>query len=170
MAANALSLPKWFVMVVPSLTHRRITALLQKLGLEFYLPLQKQLHYWSDRKKWVDVPILRPYVFLHTTETGRDILFNTSSAFRFLRSNGQLATARQKEIDDIRLLCTYGTNMQLEPVHARTGDTIKIVAGPLAGLHGSVLHENGSQRLQVQIASLGRFASVEVDSSYIQHC
>ncbi len=164
------TLPQWYVLVAKSLTHKRVSALLHKLNLEYYLPVQRQLHYWSDRKKWVDVPILKPYLFLYSTEAGRDILFNTTSAFRFLRFDGKLATASQREIDDIRLLCSYGSNIKLENGQARAGDKVNIVAGPLAGLQGLVLQQNGAHKLQVQIASLGRFASVEVESSYIQTC
>lgn len=31
-----------------------------------YLPLQRQLRQWSDRKKWVDMPFIPSYLFVFT--------------------------------------------------------------------------------------------------------
>ena len=36
----------------------------QKKGFEVYLPMLKERRKWSDRKKWVEFPLFRSYVFV----------------------------------------------------------------------------------------------------------
>ena len=40
-------------------------------GIESYLPLKKVLKQWSDRKKWVEEPLFRSYIFIHADLKGR---------------------------------------------------------------------------------------------------
>ena len=36
---------------------------LMKKGIEVYLPLVKERRKWSDRKKWVELPLFSSYLF-----------------------------------------------------------------------------------------------------------
>lgn len=38
---------------------------LGKIGIETYVPIQKQLRIWSDRKKQVDVSVIPMIIFAH---------------------------------------------------------------------------------------------------------
>src|SRR5450432_1488912 len=103
---------KWYVIVAKTIHYKKASAILEKLGFSFYLPLQRQLHYWSDRKKWVDVPILSPYIFLFTNEPERKLLFQICNFFHFLNFERKLATVMEEEIEKVKLLCNYSANMK----------------------------------------------------------
>jgi transcriptional antiterminator RfaH len=165
-----ISPKKWHVVVSKAIHYRKASALLEKLGLSFYLPLQRQLHYWSDRKRWVDVPILSPYIFLFTNESERKALFQSSHFFRFLKWEGKLATAKEEDIEKVKLLCNCSTNVKIETSFVKKGDTVKVTGGPLNGMSGYALQENGKHRFLIQITSLGQFASVDIDSCLLQVC
>ena len=56
--------PLWYaVHVMPRWEKKVYTALLEQ-HIETYAPLQKRLKQWSDRKKWVEEPVIRSYVFV----------------------------------------------------------------------------------------------------------
>ena len=158
---------KWYVIVAKTIHYKKAAAILEKLGCSFYLPIQKQLHYWSDRKKWVDVPILNPYIFLFTNEMERKRLYNGGDLFQFLKNSGKFATAKEEEIEKIRLLCDHSTKLKMEQLPIKNGDQVKVVCGPLSGMDGFILQENGKQRFLVKFLSLDRFASVEIDSKWL---
>lgn len=161
---------KWHIAVVKTIPYRRSASILRKLGYSFYLPLQKQLHYWSDRKRWVDVPIMSPYIFLFTSEYERKLLFDTCNFFRFLRTEGRLATAGESEIEKIKLLCDQTKNFRIESSPIRKGEMVTIIHGPLTGMQGYAVQENGKHRFLVHIPSLEKFASVDIDCGSLRSC
>jgi transcription antitermination factor NusG len=160
---------KWYVIVAKT-THCKASAILERLGLSFYLPLQRQLHYWSDRKKWVDVPILHPYIFLFTNEQERKVMFQTCKFFHFLNYKGELATAKEDEIEKVKLLCNYSDGLRVEQHNIKKGDLVNVISGPLSGMRGYTLQENGKYRFLIQILSLDQFMSVDIDSSCLKVC
>ena len=162
------SYKKWYVVVVKKITYSKAQELLQKMGYLFYMPFQKQLHYWSDRKKWIDVPILRPYIFLFSNLHDRKLLHENSDAFYFLRTAGRLATSSESEIEHLRMLCNYQHSVSIQPRPVRKGDRVEIISGPLSGMQGYTFQESGKQRFQIQIESLGQFASIEIESSRLK--
>ena len=159
---------KWHVAISKSSYYRKAVGILGKLNVSFYVPIQRQLHYWSDRKKWVDVHILSPYIFLFLNESERKDLFQSCHFLHFMNRDGKLATVNEVEIEKVRLLCNHSSDMRLEQNGFKKGDLVEIVAGPLSGMSGHALQENGKHRFLVQITSLGQFASVEVDRTWLR--
>src|SRR4051812_16921716 len=59
---------KWYpVCTQPRAEKKACQALLNK-GIQAYLPLNRQLKQWSDRKKWVEEPFIKSYLFVYITE------------------------------------------------------------------------------------------------------
>lgn len=162
------STEKWYIVVVKKVSYSKAQALLKKLGYSFYMPIQKQLHYWSDRKKWVNVPILRPYIFIHTNLKDRKLLFENTDFFYFLKKEGRLATSSEKEIEHLRMLCSSQQAVSVQPCCIKQGDKVEIISGPLSGMQGYTFQESGKNRFQIQIESLGQFASIEIESSRLR--
>ncbi len=158
----------WYVIVVKTIRYKKAAAILERLGFSFYLPIQRQLRYWSDRKKWIDVPIFNPYIFLFTNDAERKLIFQTCNFFHFLHFNGKPATAREDEIEKVKMLCNYSTNMKIEQQPIKKGDLVEVISGPLSGMNGYTLEENGRHRFLIHILSLGQFASVSIDSNWLK--
>ncbi|UOQ64829.1 UpxY family transcription antiterminator [Hymenobacter volaticus] len=161
---------KWYVIVSRKLHYKKAASALEKLGLSFYLPLQRQLHYWSDRNKWVEVPIFNPYIFLFSDELERKNIFNSYNSFHFLSHNGKLVTVKEEEVEKVKLICKYSANIKVEQAPIRKGDLVEIIGGPLSGMNGYTFQENGKHRFLVQIFSLGQFASVDIDTNWLKVC
>jgi len=161
---------QWYVIVYKTMHYTRAANILERLGFSFYLPIQRQLHYWSDRKRWVDVPILNPYIFLFANKTERNLIFQSCSCFHFLTSDSKLAIAKEEEVEKIKMLCNYTAPIKMEACSIKKGDLVKVTGGPLSGMQGYALQENGKHRLLIRILSLGQFASVDIDSSWLSTC
>lgn len=157
----------WHVVVTRKANYKNAGALLEKLGYSFYIPIQKQLRYWSDRKRWIDVPVLIPYIFILTNPSGRKLLFESSNIFRFITMNGKLAIAKEQEIENLKLICSYSQGVTIRNSSIKKGDKITITHGPFTGMTGYVVKESGKQRFHIMINSLGKFASVDIDSNLL---
>ena len=59
--------PQWVALYTNPRAEKKAESNLKETGFEVYLPLRKELHTWSDRKKWVEVPLLKSYIFAKIT-------------------------------------------------------------------------------------------------------
>ena len=56
---------KWYPVYTHPRAEKKAHQALSNKGIETYLPLRRQLKQWSDRKKWVDEPFIKSYLFVH---------------------------------------------------------------------------------------------------------
>jgi transcriptional antiterminator RfaH len=63
---------KWYpVYTQPRAEKKAYSALIDK-GIEAYLPLHRRLKQWSDRKKWVEEPLISSYLFVRIADNDSD--------------------------------------------------------------------------------------------------
>ena len=71
---------KWNAIYVASRQEKKVFDVLQKKGIQSYLPLVKTLRQWSDRKKMVEFPLLPGYVFVCLTNESQKLAVQQSPA------------------------------------------------------------------------------------------
>ncbi len=49
----------WYLLYTNPRAEKKVALELQKKGFEVFLPLQRTLKVWSDRKKWVEEPLFK---------------------------------------------------------------------------------------------------------------
>ena len=55
----------WYALYVRSRSEKIVNLRISEKGIETYLPLQKTLRQWHDRKKLVELPLFNSYIFVH---------------------------------------------------------------------------------------------------------
>ena len=65
---NADNNKKWFTLYVKSRSEKKVAKQLEDIGVESFLPLITKIKQWSDRKKKVEEPLFRSYIFVHITD------------------------------------------------------------------------------------------------------
>ena len=69
---NGEAYPKQWLAVYVRLYHEKKTsARLNTMGIENFLPIQEEIHQWSDRRKMVDTVLLPMMVFVHVNPKER---------------------------------------------------------------------------------------------------
>lgn len=153
----------WHALYVASRHERIIGKQLALYGFESFVPVQKQVHQWADRKKCIDVVLFPGYVFLSMgSAKERHNVFNVPNVLGFVKFGGQIATLSEREVALIKQI-----GQSEHPVVPCTpslvpGDEVEITAGPLRNLHGRVLALNGTAHVQLSVPSLQWFAQVMV--------
>src|SRR4051812_24778364 len=103
---------KWYpVYTHPRAEKKAYQALINK-GIETYLPLRRQLKQWSDRKKWVEEPFIKSYLFVHIPEHEQADILMTKGIARFIYFGGKIASMPDRQIDDLKLL--MASSLELE--------------------------------------------------------
>ena len=57
---------KWIAVYTKPRHEKTVRNELYKKGYEVFLPLLKEKRKWSDRKKWIEFPLFRSYLFVRT--------------------------------------------------------------------------------------------------------
>lgn len=161
----------WFVGFVMSCRERRVAETLAKAGYECYVPVKREVHKWSDRKKIIEKLVLPRYIFVHCTEAERLKSFGMAPGLcGYLNSRGlhKPAVVPDKEMETFRSMVEKGTGgVVIAQDHFEPGDHVRIVDGPLAGLECEAVSIGTTRCILVRLGELGT-ARMDIDISLIR--
>lgn len=155
--------------------------LLTNLGYTNYVASQWEVRTWSNgRKKRVERIVLPARVFIKTTEEERlRTIVNLPFIFRFVtdiarkktpQSWAPAAIVPDKEMDEFRRMLgqeDYPVFLEESHINYSAGDRVRVVAGKLAGMEGTVVQAgDDKRRLYISLSILGN-AYVEIDKNYL---
>src|ERR1700760_4305365 len=127
---------RWYpVYTHPRAEKKAYQALLNK-GIHAYLPLHRQLKRWSDRKKWVEEPFIKSYLFVYINEGDQTEVLMTKGIARFIYFSGKKASMPERQIDNLKLLMASPYELEITEEDLQPGEKIMIKAGLLKGLTG----------------------------------
>lgn len=147
------SLSCWYAVHTYSQNERMVAAELEKKGVETFLPLQTELHQWSDRKKRVQVPLFSCYAFVRMAATAENCarVLHTPRVLRLLGANNEAPTpVPEPEIESARILAAGNVGLS---THAflRVGQRVRICGGSLEGVEGIVTGQGDDRKLVVSV-------------------
>ena len=146
---------QWYpIYTNPRAEKQAYKALIQK-GIETYLPLHRQLKQWSDRKKWVEEPLIKSYLFVRIKENEQSQVLMTKGVARFLYFSGKITSMPERQIQDLKLLLTSPYELQITENNLQPGEVIIVKSGPLKGLKGEILSYRSQKQFAVKFKNLG---------------
>ena len=152
---------KWCVVYTyPNAEKKLYNRLLEK-GVEVFLPTQKAIRFWSDRKKTIEVPLFNSYVFTKVDNRSIETVRRTQGFASFVQFMGQPAVIPDDQIETIRMMVEGKAPVEVQPY--TKGEQVKIKEGPLKGRKGTVIRSNGKHQVAIEISHVGYALVVEVD-------
>jgi transcription antitermination factor NusG len=158
---------RWYVIYTRPNFEKRVDRNLKEFGFHSYLPLQKQLKCWNDRKAWVETPLFRSYIFIKTNLKKKDLAFKVDGILKYVSNGRKLAILSEKEINRIKQLCLHAGKIDILIEDIEIGKKVEISGGVLKGLKGYLTEVNDSRKVRIHIEGLNCFANVTIDSEYI---
>jgi len=158
----------WYAIYTRSRSEKQTLALLLRAGIDAYLPLRKVLKYWSDRKKWVEEPLFRSYLFVHISEAEYYDVLNTPGSVRFITFEGKAVVIPPQQIEAIKQFVDTGQELPDVELDLEPGSMIDIIAGPMKGISGELLEIMGKKKVRIEIDGLGQSVYLELPASHIQ--
>ncbi|MCB0494179.1 MAG: UpxY family transcription antiterminator [Cyclobacteriaceae bacterium] len=158
----------WYAFYTKSRHEKKVKDLLERRGYEVFLPMQKVMRQWSDRKKKVEVPLFNSYIFVNTYEHQIPEVLQIPGISWSIRHNDKPAMLHPKEYDLInRFLATGLTIEVMGADHIDAGDKVKVMDGPLKGAFGQVTKANPN-KFMVSLDLLGNVMRVELDPALLK--
>lgn len=151
---------RWHIVRTSVHQERKVEAYLQSLGLETFLPIQKEMHNWSDRRKLVDRIVIPMIVFVKANTEDLTTLRLHHYDKKLMKHPGTIntfATIPDKQMDDFKFMLEYSeTPVAIIDRPIRKGDLVTIVRGSLRGLQGYVTScEDGQNRFNLILDVFG---------------
>jgi transcription antitermination factor NusG len=102
----------WYALYTNPRSEKRAHAELISKGIDSYLPLQRTLKQWSDRKKWVEEPLFRSYLFVYIPQNQYFEVLNTPGVVRYVTFEGKAVPIPPKQIEAIKYFLSGQETLQ----------------------------------------------------------
>ena len=158
---------KWYPVYTHARAEKKAHEALLKKGIETYLPLNRQLKQWSDRKKWVEEPFIKSYLFVNISDQEQMEVLMTKGVARFIYFSGKITPMPTTQIEDLKLLMASPYDLEVTEENLQPGEKIIIKAGPLKGLQGEIVSYRSQKQLLLRLDNMGLSILVQVAPSLI---
>lgn len=153
---------RWYALYVRSRHERAIEQSLLGKGYVAFSPFCRIRRKRSDRTKDVDLPLFPGYVFCRFNATDRLPILTTCGVVTIVGARKLPEAVDEAEILSIHAMVKSGRPIQPWPF-LRAGQKVRIQAGPLCGVEGTLLQLKNEYRLVASVGLLQRSVAVEVD-------
>lgn len=159
--------PYWYAFVTRPRHEKRVEKQLRGNGVECYLPLQRTLRTWKDRRTMVDLPLFSCYIFAHISYFKRYDVLMVPGVVRIVAIGNRPTPVRDEEIEAVRRLLSSGVKFDLSP-ELHYGDRVRVVEGPLTGIEGELVDFRGGSRVALNVDAVGQSLLVEVERDKLE--
>jgi len=161
----------WYAIRVKSRAEKKVYAELIEQGIETFLPLQRKLRIWSDRKKWVEMPLISGYVFVYISRKEYEIVLRTYNVVCYIYFNGKAAIIRDNDILILkRMLGQNELELEVTIESLKLGQMVEVISGPLCGVIGELIDFKGKNKVALRIPPLGYTVLVEAPEKTLAPC
>jgi transcription antitermination factor NusG len=160
----------WYLLYTNPRAEKKVALELQHKGYEVFLPLQRTLKVWSDRKKWVDEPLFKSYIFIQTQlEANFYQILNTPGLVKFISFQSTPAVVDPREINLVKLLLGENIDMSQEVFSEpwQVGEEVSIIAGPLLGTQGKLISTRTGNKMLIELQSIQQNILVSIPQYFL---
>ncbi|HED30606.1 MAG TPA: UpxY family transcription antiterminator [Prosthecochloris aestuarii] len=158
----------WYAVYVRSRFEKKVHRDLEEKGITSFLPLLDTWRQWSDRRKKVQVPLFRGYVFVRINFRKEYVrVLETDGVVAFVGIKNSASVIRDREIEWIRILTGEPDAVTRVRPELSPGQPVRVVAGPFAGLEGVVSKEGRDAKLVVYFESIMQGIEVLINPDYL---
>jgi len=154
---------EWRVVYTRSRAEKKVYAALIAQHIDCFLPLQRKLRQWKDRKKWVEMPLISGYCFVNIDKSEYEKVLRTDNVVSYVRFESKPARIPITQIEYLRQMLNQSDfEVEVSRETFKPGKLVEIISGPMVGLRGELLDCRGKNRFVLRIHQINTVFSVEV--------
>jgi transcription antitermination factor NusG len=146
---------QWYAVYCKPNSEKKISERLIEKNIECYLPTRKVLRTWSDRKKWIEEPLFKSYLFVKVSFKEFFVVLNTPGVVCFVSFGGKAQSIPEVQINNVKSFLDqtdYEVSLTYERI--QKGVNVEVTHGSLKGVYGEVLNIYGQSRILIRVDSL----------------
>lgn len=156
----------WHVVYTRSRCEKKVHDELTIKNIECFLPLQKKLRQWKDRKKWVEIPLISGYCFVHISRAEYDKVLNTNNVVCYITFEGRAAIVPEIQIDSLKQMLSQNVfEITVSQENFEPGKKVEIIEGSMIGLRGELVESRGKNKFLLRLTQINSIFTVEIPAS-----
>ncbi|MCZ4244690.1 UpxY family transcription antiterminator [Pedobacter punctiformis] len=159
---------KWYPVYTRSRIEKKAYDELIRKNIISYLPLTKKLKQWSDRKKIIEEPLIKSYVFVYISAKEYAEVLMTKGIVRFLYFSGKIASIPEQQIQDLKLLLAVDQELEVFEYDISAGEKVMIKAGPFKGIIAEMVSLHNKQRIVLRLQNMGYSININTSLAFIE--
>ena len=158
---------KWIAVYTKSRHEKVVIQEFEKKNIEAYCPILKERRQWSDRKRWVEFPLFRSYVFAKIELKNSLYILQTMGVHHIIKFQGNISTIPDGIIQNIKNMMDGGFTVEQVEYFVK-GDEVIVVDGPLKGMDGIVVKIKNENKLVLKVAAIQQAIAVQIHPGYLK--
>lgn len=163
---------QWHALYVRSRSEKKVLSQLEEMGIEAYLPLVTKVKQWSDRRKKIEEPLFKSYVFVHSNAKEYLPILNVYGVMRFVTFEHEAVVVPDNQIVAIkRFVDDYEHGEEFKMLNneeLKEGQMVRIINGPMKGLQGRLETIYNKRHLIVYIEVVGQYIPVHLSRAKVE--
>jgi transcriptional antiterminator RfaH len=151
----------WYVLYVKPKNEKKVAERLSSNHIEVYSPMIKEVKQWSDRKKTIEVPLFKSYVFVNIEEADRQKVFDVPGVVRYLYWLGKPAVVREIEMETLKKWLSNDDVENFTLTELSPGDRVSIKNGVLKDSQ-AIIKEVGKSRVKLILEGMGVVLNMKI--------
>ena len=164
----------WHALYVRSRSEKKVLSQLEDQGYTAYLPLVTQMKQWSYRKKKVEEPLFKSYVFVFSSDKEYIPILNVYGVIKFVCFEKQAVIVPENQILAIKkFVSEYERGEEFKMLNSedlKVGQKVRIINGPMKGLTGRLETIRNKRHLIVYIDVVGQSIPVHIPRAKVEPC
>ncbi len=152
----------WYALYVNARHEKKIVNKLIEDAVHAYTPINKKLQQWSDRKKWIEFPLISGYIFVYIDLINKDKVLQTHGVLGFIKFEGKEAVIKEKDIAILKSVELCGYDASSELIGVELNQHVKIIQGNLKGLEGKIIQVQNENFVKIELTSIKQSIIVKV--------
>lgn len=162
----------WHALYVRSRSEKKVLSQLEDMGLEAYLPLITVVKQWSDRRKKVEEPLFKSYVFVNSSDKQYISILNVYGVVKFVCFEKEAVVVPENQILAIKKFVRdyeHGEEYKMQnDEDLKVGQRVRIINGPMKGLVGRLDTIRNKRHLVVYIEVVGQSIPVHIPRAKVE--
>lgn len=168
-AVETVATENWYGLHTHPRHEKVVAQRLEERGVTTFLPLVTEVHRWSDRKKFVQMPLFSCYVFAKFAPNRSERLrvLRVEGVFGLVGARGEGAEIPEEQIVAVRNVVQSQLPLSSHPF-LKIGQRVRIRSGALDGMEGILVSRNGDRTLVISVDAIQRSLAVRVEGYEVE--
>ena len=146
----------WHAIYTKARAEKKAYEVLTENGINTFLPLQKTLRQWKDRKRWVELPLFPSYIFVRVSLKEYDHALQNPYSVCYVRIEKKAVSIPDSDIESIKTLLERKYELEVSNQKFEIGEKVMIKLGQLAGMKGELVEIRGKHKVLLRIEAIGQ--------------
>jgi transcription antitermination factor NusG len=149
--------PRWFAMRVGYRKEKVVAKLLDREGVECFLPLRERPFRYKSKTGVRQIPLLGGYIFVRIVSRQVSSILGLHFVYGFVKIGRERRQIKLGEIDLLRRICSSNTLewvVEDKAALLQPGCLVEICRGPLAGVRGEFINTKDKKTFVISFGGL----------------